>query len=178
MANDTGKNRLNESANHAPEHDHSGLGRSETIEKLEKDHAVKAAVDTIAGVEGVEDGVESIGHVAEGLGEGKEQKGGGMAASGQTGAQSVQDIREQLLKNLPSEKEMRKQIEKEIKKEIGYLHNKAMKMVKKPGEMNYFEMNNLMRKIRELKGLLLMLVKSSVEGLKSLWLRYVHGIMQ
>ncbi len=73
---------------------------------------------------------------------------------------------------------MRKQIESEIKKEIGYLHNKAMKMVKQPGEMNYFEMNNLMRKIRELKGILMMLVKSSVEGLKSLWLRYVHGIMQ
>lgn len=177
MANDSAKTGPSESMNHAGEHGHSSMEKVDHSEKIDKDQNVKAAVDTIAGVDAVEEGAEAMGHVSEGATDGKEQKGSSMSASGQAAA-SIQDITAQLLANLPSEKEMRKQIEREIKKEIGYLHNKAMKMVKKPGEMNYFEMNNLMRKIRELKGILMMLLKSSVEGLKSLWLRYVHGIMQ
>jgi hypothetical protein len=86
-------------------------------------------------------------------------------------------IRANLLNNLPSEAVMKKQIEVEIKKEIDYLHKKAMKMFRSPGQVSYFEMNNVLKKIRELKGLLMQLLKASFDGLKTLWLRFVHGIM-
>lgn len=127
---------------------------------------------------GLDESAETMGKVSEVLGKNKEEdKGSGFA--GTTGAKQFDpaQIKAQLLKKIPSEKEMRRQIEKEIRKEIDYLHSKAMKMLRRPGEANYFEMANILKKIRELKGLLMTLVKASLDSLKTLWLRYVHGVM-
>lgn len=140
----------------------------------------------IEGVDGGADGQEAVSvnaEVSEKLGESSEQSKGGQGTKSQqddnaaaTGQSSAQ-IKAHLLKNLPTEKEMKAQIEKEIKKEIRHLHKKALKMLASSGEVNYFEMNNLVKKIRELKGILAILAKASVERLKTLWLRFVHGVM-
>ena len=72
--------------------------------------------------------------------------------------------------------EMKEQVEIEIKKEIKYLRKKAMGLLG-PSNLSPFEMANVVKKIRELRGLLHSLVKASFERLKTLWLRFVHGIM-
>ncbi len=87
-------------------------------------------------------------------------------------------IKTELLKTVPkSESVLRKTIERKIQKEINSLHKEAMKMVNSANKANYFEMTNIVRKIRELKGILAQLAKMTYENLKVLWLRYIHGIM-
>lgn len=152
-------------------------------EEVRNSKEVKEAADVgrSAYVEavGLDESVETTGRVSEVLSNSDEKA---MDPSGASGAKSTTKvdpavIRENLLKNIPSEEVMRKQIETEIRKEIDYLHKKAIKMMTLPGKVNYFEMNNLMKKIRELKTMLMQLVKASIDGLKTLWLRFVHGIM-
>lgn len=107
-----------------------------------------------------------------------------MASSGKSGVayssaskKEIEALRAQLLNNLPSEKIMRREVEKEIRKEIKYLRNRAMGLLGPHGGMSFFEMANLLKKIRELKGILCSLMKFSIERLRTLWLRFVHGIM-
>jgi hypothetical protein len=127
---------------------------------------------------GLDESLETTGKVSEVLSTSRDKDDVSVG-----GAQKITQkvdpaaIKANLLKNLPSEETMKKQIEVEIKKEIDYLHKKAMMMFRSPGQVNYFEMNNVLKKIRELKGLLMALVKASFDGLKTLWLRFVHGIM-
>lgn len=120
---------------------------------------------------------ETTGKVSEVLSKSDEDSAGGLAGGAKPAKFNPAQIRAQLLKQLPDEKVMRKEIEKEIKNEIKYLHKKAMKMLRSPQHMNYFEMSNIVGKIRELKGTLYKLIKASFESLKTLWLRYVHGVM-
>lgn len=133
----------------------------------------RTVVESINFQESVES-AETSDRVAEDVGQVSDKDlGTGATAQGFDPSQ----IKIQLLKDLPKEDVMRRQIEREIKKEINYLHKKAMKMLRSPREINYFEMSNMMRKIRELRGILLGLVKASFDSLKTLWLRYVHGVM-
>lgn len=127
---------------------------------------------------GLDESLETTGKVSEVLKRSDEKSADGGATAKTAAKVDPAVIRANLLKNLPSEAVMKKQIETEIKKEIAYLHRRAMKMMQLPGKVNYFEMNNLMKKIRELKGLLVELLKASIDGLKTLWLRFVHGIME
>lgn len=127
---------------------------------------------------GFDESAETTGKVSEILSKQASEQGGA-GGTGKT-SRTVYDpaqIKDNLLKNLPSERAMKRQIEREIKKEIVYLHRRAIRMLHSPGSMNCFEMSNLMKKIRELKGILLTLIKLSIDGLKTFWLRFVHGIM-
>ncbi|MEK7673317.1 MAG: hypothetical protein AAB373_05540 [Patescibacteria group bacterium] len=128
---------------------------------------------------GLDEAAETTGKISEIMSDKREDSGSGgsVVKSGGTVAIDPKEIKLKLLENLPPEKIMKKEIEKEVKKEIDYLHKKAMSMLRSPSKMSYFEMANLMKKIRELKGVLLMIFKASIDGLKNLWLRYVHGIM-
>lgn len=144
----------------------------EHTEKLSNPDVSRAALDTMAGIDAAESTNE---RVSEMLSESKDQDlGGGQSAKAQFDPVKT---REDLLKKAPSQAAMVKEIEVEIKKEIKYLHRKAMKMITRPGEINYFEMNNMLKKLRELKRILRSLVKASIEGVKTLWLRFVHGVM-
>ncbi len=127
---------------------------------------------------GLDESVETTGKISEVLGESDEVKGDGASTGGvaQT-AVSVAEIKANLLKNIPNERVMRRQIESEIKKEVKYLQRKAMKMISAPGSMSFFEMSNLVKKIRELRSILASLVKASLDSLKTLWLRFVHGVL-
>ncbi len=150
------------------------LGKSP--EKKEFKEAVQAreAVESV----GVAEGAETIGHVAESASEDKSKDmGAGAQAVTTSDDNTPAAIKERLLENLPAIEVMKSQIEKEINKEINYLHNKAMRMARTPGDVNYYEYNNLLKKIRELKRILGKMIKAPLEALKTLWLRYVHGIM-
>lgn len=180
MATPAFKNTPKEAPNapgHAPDSSRQTESVKDTQEIREaKDAGVQAYLDVV----GLDETGETMGKVSEVLSQAKEQSGDGSVAAGgkaQTTTSDPAAIKAKLLANLPPEKEMRAQIENEIKKEIKYLHKKAMKMLKSPGKVNYFEMTNLIRKIRDLKGLLITLVKASMDGLKTLWLKFVHGIM-
>ncbi len=139
------------------------------------------------GDQGVDVGFEGIGNISEVVPEIRESAGEEVRSSGSSvkdqSTQKKQEpvtiaqIRAQLLEQMPNERVARRQIKKEIEAEIKYLQKRAMKMVRSPGKMNYFEMANMMKKVRELKGLLSSLVKASFESVKTLWLRFVHGIM-
>lgn len=156
------------------------VGRS--FEDKSASESVKKSVDTASKVEAlgqIAEGMESVdGRVAETLSEDR-SKIGDIKAGGFVYRQKVDPtaIRAQLLQNLPDQKVMMVQVSKEIHKEIKYLHKKAMKMLRTPGEVNYFEMSNLMKKLRELKGILSDLFRASFETLKTLWLRFVHGLL-
>ena len=180
MATPAFKNTVKEAQN--------GLGHSpDSSQKVEQqrdskeiNEAKNAGVQAYLDVVGLDETGETMGKVSEVLSEVKERQGDGASTAGTKAQGAKYDpaaIKAQLLSKLPPEKEMRAQIEKEIKKEIKYLHKKAMKMLKAPGKVNYFEMTNLLRKIRDLKGLLFTLVRASMDGLKTLWLKFVHGIM-
>ena len=110
---------------------------------------------------------------SEQKGDGAAQKKGGGVFSGLTPAQ----IKAKLLKEAPSQEVMFKQIKKEIEKEIKYLNKRATRIVRRPGSINAFELNNIVKKIRELKTLLLALAKATIDMLKTLWLRFVHEVM-
>lgn len=156
------------------------IGRS-FEDKSASENLVKSA-ETASKVEALgnlAEGMESVdGKVAETLGEDR-NKTGDNKTGGFVYKQKVDPaaIRAQLLQNIPDQKVMMMQVSKEIHKEIKYLHKKAMKMMRTPGEMNYFEMSNLMKKLRDLKGILSELFKASFETLKTLWLRFVHGLL-
>ena len=126
---------------------------------------------------GMNESVETTGKVSEVLKDSGESKGDGVKSGGAKGDITVASVRANLLRKIPKESVMKRQIESEIKSEIKYLHRKAMKMVGAPSSMSYFEMSNLVKKIRELKKLLASLVKASFDTLKTLWMRYVHGVM-
>lgn len=162
--------------------------RSESMDSLRSaDTLVQSANVASSAAEalgGADAGLE-IGNIAENVREGSEVKGDSAGTKGdddddataRSGGVDPAAIRAQLLKNIPPEPVMKKQIETEIRKEIKYLRKKALKMVRSPKNMDFFEMANILKKIRELKGLLATLLKSSLEHLKTLWLRFVHGIM-
>jgi len=173
------RNRVSENAGHAPESLHVKKHHEDAKNVKEIKDASEIGKAAYVEAIGLDESVETTGRVSEVLSNTKEDDGGAVVGGAKSSAAKFDPavIREKLLSSMPNEKVMRAQIEKEIKKEINYLHKKAMKMLSRPGEVNYFEMNNMLRKIRELKGILLAIVKASVEGLKSLWLRYVHGVM-
>lgn len=176
MADPQSPNRVETNGEHSPSQEHF-----KKVDNVSSKEVREASVGQVAYREalGFDESAETTGKVSEVLSDQKDVKGDGPAAGGATAQKVVdpEEIRAQLLKNLPSENVMKRQIEREIRKEVAYLHKKAMKMFAAPGGMSFFEMNNLVKKIRELKGLLAELLKASLESLKTLWLRFVHGVL-
>ena len=165
------KERLKESAS---EKLSERLGKSTETKEFQEAVQAREAVESLDMAEGA----ETMGHVAESS---REDRSKDMGAAAQATAISDENhpalIKEALLENLPAMDKMKSSIEREIGKEINYLHDRAMKMSRTPGEVNYYEYNNLLKKIRELKRILGKLLKAPLEAVKTLWLRYVHGIM-
>ncbi len=161
--------RLNKLENHSPE-------KSETQKNKEDFEMNVVDVGTRAEFAELSDDLEIGGEVSEELAESRDGKDGSLG-SGAGKISKTAQLKIDLLKRGPQEKVMRAQVAREIEKEIDYLHSKAMRMLRSPSQLNYSEMNNLMSKIRELKGLLSDLAKVTYEGLKTLWLRFVHGVM-
>ena len=154
--------------------------RKEDLSSLPKQPFESTASQTAEYVD-LGESAEVQGEVSEILKEQSEQKGDSAKGSKRKGDKhaqmTVSQIKAQLLKTAPSEKAMLAQVKKEIEKEVRYLNKRARKIMRKPGNVNAFEMNNIVKKIRELKALLITLSKAAVDAVKTLWLRFVHGVM-
>ena len=151
-------------------------------DKLDSDklYDVKNNMDSSTVTEVIDTGesVETNDKIEEVLTDTKDVKGDGFSTK-HSSKKEIDELKKKLLKDLPPENVMRTQVEREIKSEIAYLRKRALKLIRPPYKrnMSYFEMTNLLKKIRDLKGVLFSLVKITTEGLKALWLRFVHGIM-
>lgn len=150
---------------------------SKEVKDVKEKVGMKATVETLD-YNNLEEGLDVSGKINETLAKkvSEDDTSSGTSGGAYRGMTPAQ-IKAQLLSKIPDEKVMKKQIEGEIKKEIKYLHKKAIKLMRSRGNVSYFEMANVMKKIRELKGILMDLIKASLESLKSLWLRFVHGIL-
>lgn len=177
MAPDT---KINRAPSHSPSHN-SGRHGEHTNEDLKKVQGMAGTKEAYNEAFGLENAQETTGRVSEVLGENASENtsDAGSSTKGDNAKQvkTTAQIKAELLKKLPSEAVLVKQIRKEIESEINILHNKAMKMLRSPAKVDYFEFANALRKIRELKGILSTLLKASVDSLKSLWLKYVHGVV-
>lgn len=141
-------------------------------------HLDAAAQKTAEYVE-IGESAEIAGDVSEVMTEQREQQGSGAVGGISKGAKAkiaAAQIRAELLKKAPPQETMIREVEKEIKKEIKYLHKRAKKALR-GNSVSAFELNNIVKKIRELKALLLMIAKATADTLKTLWLRFVHGVM-
>ncbi len=122
---------------------------------------------------------EIQGEVSEVMKEQSEQKGDGATGKKAGGFANLTpaQIKAKLLEQAPVQEVMFKQIKKEIEKEIKYLNKRATRIIRRPGSINAFELNNIVKKIRELKTLLIALARATLDMIKTLWLRFVHGVM-
>ena len=120
-------------------------------------------------------GMEVSGRVAEVVGElPPEEVKAGQAAKRQAKVLTIEERIHALEAKLPSSGQMKSEIKREIQKEISLLEEQARKLKR---ENKFHLLNNVYIKICELTGILASLVEATFEYLKSLWLRYVHGIM-
>lgn len=147
-----------------------------TESKINAPQNVQALNNAAENVNGIETGGEVKSRLSEIVSElPPEQKQASQGGTHKTHKLTPAQMRERLLANLPTEKHMKEEISVEIEKEVEELKSKA-KSMKFFGPANYFEMNNVMAKIHELNDILASLVTATFEMIKSLWLRFVHGI--
>lgn len=118
-----------------------------------------------------------MGNIAENASEGRERKSDNASQAKKTQQTDPAAIRAQLLAKAPKPQLMAREVEKQLKKEINHLHGRILKMVILPGPVDYNEMNNIVKKIRKLREILKSLLKLSLDSLKTLWLRFVHGVI-
>jgi len=156
----------------------SAIFNKERQTKVEAGKTVDRPSDAANFVEGVEavESAEVSGEVSDIM---KKQGEDGKGGSSKKSVKRVTpaQIKAQLLHKAPSEGVMKSQIKREINKEVRYLHRRANRIMRKPGRVNAFELNNVVKKIRELRILLLSLAKAVVNTTRTLWLRFVHGVM-
>ncbi len=152
-----------------------------------KETLSSTAADITPGLEAMEF-AEQIEGVTEGANEkvsekiserASEKKGFGFAAKKQTGkkGKTIAEIKSELLQSLPKEETMRGQIETELKREMRWLKMRSTMISLGIKKGSAFELNNIAKKLRELSGILSMLAHAAMETLKSLWLRFVHGLI-
>lgn len=72
---------------------------------------------------------------------------------------------------LPPRNVMKREVRNALIKEEGRLRNEASQYSR---QGDYFELNNVLAKIREIRFTLAELVRATYENLKSLWLKYVY----
>jgi hypothetical protein len=162
---------------HRPEHTAKKIEHQKGSEHL-KPHLDAAAQKTAEYVE-IGESAEVAGEVSEILSKQRDQQGSGSVGGISKGARAkitAAQIKANLLKKAPTQEVMMKEVKKEIEKEINYLHKRARKALR-GSSVSAFELNNIVKKIRELKALLLTIAKATAETIKTLWLRFVHGVM-
>jgi|GEM_PF-948971 len=171
---------------HSEERNESIRGPEAKVKKIEhqkgvdhlRPHLDAAAQKTAEYVE-LGESAEVAGEVSEVLSKQRDQQGNGSVGGISKGASAkitAAQIKADLLKKAPSQEVMLKEVKKEIEREIDYLHKRARKALG-GGSFSAFELNNIVKKIRELKALLLTIAKATAETIKTLWLRFVHGVM-
>lgn len=150
-----------------------------------QDTLAATAAEVTPGLESVEfneqmEGVlnrvsESGERASETKGASLKRKGGSSVKS--TKARTAAQIKQDLLSKVPSEEKMREQIQKEIHREIKWLQRRSLFISIGLIGGSAFEINNIVKRIRDLRGILEMLARATVDALKNLWLRFVHGVL-
>lgn len=105
---------------------------------------------------------------------GKDKKGDNVATASKV--KKAPKTKAQLLKELPPEPKMRKEVKFALKNEISNLEKQKNRMISNPLNNNFNQLNIIVQKLRELKHIFATLAQATYEMLKNLWLKYVHGI--
>ncbi|MBU1992890.1 MAG: hypothetical protein ABH856_00745 [Patescibacteria group bacterium] len=98
------------------------------------------------------------------------------ASTAKAKAYKAKQLKAELLKNPPTEEKMRKEVDRAISKEVGQLEKQRNRILHNPANRNFYQLNIIVQKLRELKHILANLAQATYEMLKNLWLRFVHGI--
>ncbi|MBU1445927.1 hypothetical protein KKD70_01545 [Patescibacteria group bacterium] len=156
------KNTAPEQFNFTPqEKTKSPLERDET-----KLHETKISVGLEA--EEILEGEEmTSGEISEKNRAQKDNYGNG-SKNGQKVVQSNYEL------NLPRIKNMKKEVRKELEKEIDFLKKKIDFVMKKNGTIDAHNLNNLMRRLRQLREILSSLAHGAADMVKDLWIKYVR----
>ena len=161
---------------HTPEFDQGKQDQFRRVEQTERlNIPVSKATEYVESAESA----EVAGEVSEVMSKKAEgDKGSGFkSAKKQIKRMTPAEIKIHLLKKAPSEESMKGQIKKEIGREVAYLQRRSRKLLLQPGAVQAYELNNIVKKIRELRSLLIDLAKAAANTVKTLWLRFVHGVM-
>lgn len=158
----------------------SEKARTAPEKKRAEAEKVKRETEEILSAEGVEnvenqEGVEfSEGKVGEVVREDKTQA---PQASGKRAytADEIETIRAQLLKALPTQEIMIKQIRKKLYAQEKVLTHR-MKKLRKKAHFNAFQLTIVVAQLRKIREYFSMLAHTTYEMVKHLWLKIVHGI--
>jgi len=137
--------------------------------RLEADQSFVEAQETAEKIEAVE--IPEPSEVAQ---ESREKKGDSSTPAAK--AAKAKKIKADLLKNLPPEKVMKKEVESAVKKEVRTLEKQRNKIMANPANRDFHKLNIVIQKLRELKHILADLAEATYEMLKNLWLKFVHDI--
>lgn len=154
--------------NENPEKEKEALKPSEIPEKPEAKEVKEAKISVgIEAGEVIEEAEVPTGEITEEERKRKEgYMGGKPPAAGVTAAKKH-------LKPLPPVNKMKSQVRHQLKKEIKGLNKKIKHVMKKSGEFEAHQLNNLMAKLRKLKEILSSLAYATTEMIKELWVKYV-----
>ena len=138
----------------------------ETIRPEEKEVSeAKISVGLEAGE--IIEGAEVItGEVSE-----KERKAKERYA-GKAGSGAIKAAKKRIPKP-PTVPVMKKEVKVQLKKEIKQLNKKIKKVIRKQGDLEAYQLNNLMKKLRKFQEILSSLAYATREMIKELWVKYV-----
>ncbi|PKL36824.1 hypothetical protein CVV38_02925 [Candidatus Peregrinibacteria bacterium HGW-Peregrinibacteria-1] len=131
-----------------------------------------AVAEEVAIVEGE---IETTGRVSEVLGESiSEDKGASITGGKAKAATPVsRDLRiKKLLEEAPAPSVMKAEIKKALDVEFRNIKKKVA-LAQKGG--NFFEMTNLVARMRQIKGTLARLMRAPIKLIRELWIKIVHG---
>ena len=156
----------------SPEKPRSAEKPKETKEVKKKAADVLKSSEADEGAEGQE-GIET-GNVSEYAGEDKSYT---PAAGGKKNYSDdeIEAIRARLLKALPPQAVMIKQIRKKLVHDEKNL-TKRMNKLKRKAHLHAYEMTTAVAQLRKVKEYLSMLAHATYELIKHLWLKIVHGV--
>ncbi|PIQ77066.1 hypothetical protein COV82_06395 [Candidatus Peregrinibacteria bacterium CG11_big_fil_rev_8_21_14_0_20_46_8] len=149
----------------------------------EMDEVKERASEVVgAGVEGAEAGTaETVETGAERPSEriregaGEEGSSGGGTAATQGEEETIEEIRARLLKALPPQKEMVRQIKRTLFKQEKEL-TKRMHKLQRRSHTTAWELTNVVRRLRQIQEYFSILAHATYEVVKNLWLKIVHGV--
>lgn len=132
----------------------------------------------LEGVDDSENAEFGLGNVSEKAGEniGEHQKstaGKFQQFQKQMTKEEADRLKKQLLKSPPSKPLMIREIRTQVHREILQLHSKEKYYRRKSA---FAELARVVKRLRELHGILTQLLHSTAEVVRNLWLKVVHGI--
>jgi len=106
----------------------------------------------------------------------EDASGGGAGSAAKTqNDETIDEIRAKLLKALPPQREMVRQIKRTLLRQEKDL-TKRMNSLQRRSHTTAFELTNVVAKLRQVQDFLSILAHATYEVIKNLWLKIVHGL--